>query len=407
MTDWFDFLKDILPDDRASEFGKILIRFVNRYMQPADEIRYRIKIEGRQIEGITTASQNIVELQPRTAEEILVYAWSRKRDAFKLIEKITPKIGKPQLILEVMKTYKQKSKTEKHPKETNKTNDQPPSKPRSAPPPGPSPKDNQGVTPKNEKTDQGAPVQASERPLPDQITTEQLKNIFPSQKEDFLSRVAQECNRDLAKFKLDTILRRAHFFAQAREEAGPSLKANEESLNYTVSGLSIFSYYQRNPDRARAHGRIDNPQSTRKKRLPPLQSADQEAIGNHAYANRPGNGGPGSNGGPETGDGWRYRGRGIFQLTFKTNYSSFAKGYLDLWTDEPPDFVKNPEKVMEFPYTIRSAIWFWVANKIYNFADEGATDSAISKVTAKINPPKHRLSHRQKNFHDLTYPAFK
>jgi predicted chitinase len=401
MSSWEDFLKLMKAEEAGAKPGEIMVRFVNRYLQPADGIKYLIKFEGKEIKGATTSSANTVVIKATTTAPVRVYAWSRKTDSFKLIETIVPVVGKPQLVYEKMKTYKQETKTLPHPSE--KKPDKPANKPsqRPAPPAGPSPKTDQGVLPRPDKNPVGAPVQACERPLPDQISVEQLENIFPSRDKKFLAQVAAECNRDLAKYKLDTILRRAHFFAQTREEAGPNLKANEEGLNYQVSGLSIFKYYRNNPIDANKHGRINDPKSTKKKKLPPIQAANEEAIANHAYGNRE------KNGDIASGDGWRFRGRGIFQLTFRSNYTAFDDGYAALWDDEKPDFLVHPEKVMEFPYTIRSAIWFWVSNKIYLNADAGATDDAVSAVTGKINPPKHHLAERTKNFHDLTYPAFK
>ena len=401
MSSWEDFLKLLKPDDAATKPGEILVRFVNRYMRPADGIKYLVKVEGKEIKGETTSSANTVAIRAATIAPVRVYAWSRQTGAFKLIDTIVPVVGKPQLVYEKMKTYKQDAKTLPHPpeKKTAKPESSPPQ--RQAPPPGPSPKSDQGVLPQPDKNPVGAPVQASERPLPNQISVEQLENIFPSRGKDFLAKVAAECNRDLKKYKLDTILRRAHFFAQTREEAGPDLKANEEGLNYQVAGLKIFKYYRNNPADASKHGRIDDPKSTKKKRLPPLQAANEEVIANHAYGNRE------KNGDISSGDGWRFRGRGIFQLTCRSNYTAFNNGYAVLWDDEKPDFLVHPEKVMEFPYTIRSAIWFWVSNKIYLEADAGATDEAVSAVTGKINSPKHHLAERTKNFHDLTYPAFK
>lgn len=103
----------------------------------------------------------------------------------------------------------------------------------------------------------------------------------------------------------------------------------------------------------------------------------------------------------------KYRGRGIFQLAFKDNYEGFDKGCASLWNDAKSDFLLNPEKVMEFPYSLRFATWFWVSKKIYFKADEGVTGAAVAAVTRIINPPQHNLAQLTKNFHEFTYPAFK
>jgi predicted chitinase len=92
----------------------------------------------------------------------------------------------------------------------------------------------------------------------------------------------------------------------------------------------------------------------------------------------------------------------------KTNYSNFDKEYKDYWSDTSPGFVDNPDKVVEFPYYIRSAVWYWLKNSIYTTADEGSTNVVIDKVTQAINgKAKDAAKERRDNFNELTYPAFK
>ncbi|QJE02017.1 hypothetical protein HH212_19985 [Massilia forsythiae] len=398
MTTWEDFLKVFKKLSEPSKPGSVMIRFITRYMEPADGIAYLIQYEGKEIRGTTTTTDNHVLVSPASLHPIRVHAWSRKRKGFKLIDTLTPVVGTPQLVYETMKTYKQPGATKPHPKSAGQAGSAPAAPPRSVPP-GPSPTDNQGVTPKPDQDSSKAPLARSERPLPDEITYSQLKNIFPLAEEAYLTQVKDELNRDLPRYKLDTIYRRAHFFAQAREEAGAGLKANVESLNYKVDTLkSTFRYYRLHPDVAARHGRIDRLEGRRRV---VLQPANQEAIANHAYGSRAGNGPP------ETGEGWKYRGRGIFQLTGASNYAEFNTGYRSLWDGEHPDFTSQPEKIVDFPFNIRSAVWFWVANKVYERADQGASDNAVEKVTEKINPALKHLDMRQHNFRTLTYPAFK
>ncbi len=84
------------------------------------------------------------------------------------------------------------------------------------------------------------------------------------------------------------------------------------------------------------------------------------------------------------GDGWKYRGRGVKQLTGYNNYKQFNQKYPDYWSDRQ-DFVENPDLVAEFPYTLRSALFFWIANGCWKPADEGISDEAIDKVTKIVN----------------------
>jgi putative chitinase len=80
------------------------------------------------------------------------------------------------------------------------------------------------------------------------------------------------------------------------------------------------------------------------------------------------------NGPAESGDGWKYRGRGLKQLTGKDNYTrcSIALGI---------DLVNNPDLLLEPMYAARSAGWFWQANKLSAFADV----DDIKGMTKKIN----------------------
>nr|GEU80231.1 hypothetical protein [Tanacetum cinerariifolium] len=246
-----------------------------------------------------------------------------------------------------MKTYKQESKTLPHPKSGGKQAKADVEKIQK-PVPGPTPKTNQGVDSEQKKNRAGEPEHNTLRPVPEKITLAQLNQIFPAANDDYLTKVADELNTDLAKYKLDTILRRAHFFAQVRQEAGSRLSPKDESLNYLPSVLiDKFSYYARHQAEAATDGRTEEVKEvekivkgkTVKKKIKVItKKADQQKIANKAYGNRNGNGSI------ESGDGWKYRGRGIFQLTAKTNYSNFDKEYKDYWSDTSPGFVDNPDK---------------------------------------------------------------
>jgi putative chitinase len=379
-------------------------------LEPVDGIKYRVIFDNDIKIEKSTDTDPSVEIQPKSTNPVKIFVWSRNKKSYKLIDTVIPKIGQSQLVYERMKTFKHISKTHQHPADSTAKSTIPAKSSRAdlAVPKSSEtskktataetpPKDNQGVIPNQTRNNHDEPEHQANRPIPDQITVTQLKNIFPAATEDYLQKIAEELNTDLSKYKLDSILRRAHFFAQVREEAGPALTANEENLNYKVSGLSCFKYYRNNPETAKLHGRVENPNNKKK----PLQLANQEAIANHAYGNREGNGDPTS------GDGWRYKGRGIFQLTFKKNYAAFERDYSKYWLGPTPSFTKNPEKIKEFPHAVRSAVWFWITNEIYKIAEQGASDAVVEKVTAIINPGKKHLLERQKNFKNLTYPAFK
>lgn len=107
--------------------------------------------------------------------------------------------------------------------------------------------------------------------------------------------------------KLDTRERLIHFLAQMRQEARDDARL-VEGLNYNPQGLrNTFDYFLNHPDDADRYGRTED------------HPADQVSIANLAYANRLGNGDA------DSGDGWAYRGRGLFQLTGRANYRAFSE----------------------------------------------------------------------------------
>jgi len=111
-----------------------------------------------------------------------------------------------------------------------------------------------------------------------------------------------------------------------------------------------------------------------------------EKIANRVYASRM------SNGDEESGDGWKYRGRGYIQLTGKHNYSLFNESVDD-------DVVESPELVKE-KYPLLSAAWFWSSNGLNRLADGGSTDEVVTKVTKRVNGGTIGLEDRIKHFHE-------
>ncbi|MCK6407756.1 glycoside hydrolase family 19 protein [Thauera sp.] len=156
-------------------------------------------------------------------------------------------------------------------------------------------------------------------------------------------------NAVLAVHGIDSEARIAHFLAQVMHESG-CLRLVQENLNYSAEGLrNTFRKYFRTDAEAQAYAR------------------QPERIGSRVYGGRMGNG-------PEsTGDGYRYRGRGLIQLTGKDNYRSFAQ-----WVGA--DVVANPDWVAE-RYAVQSAVYFWEKNDLNALADI----DDLSAITRRIN----------------------
>jgi putative chitinase len=142
----------------------------------------------------------------------------------------------------------------------------------------------------------------------------------------------------LAEYQINTPKRVASFLAQCHHESGGFVWLTE-NLNYSASGLrKTFAKYF--PDDAIAQRYARKP----------------DAIANLVYANRMGNGSEAS------GEGSRYKGRGIIQLTGKTNYFWFAAS-LEITPEEAAEYMQT------FEGAAQSACWFWETNSLNKFAD--------------------------------------
>jgi putative chitinase len=232
------------------------------------------------------------------------------------------------------------------------------------------------------------PAVSTLAPAAPTVTAAQLKKLFSQADDTTLDQVVTEVSSRPMDFALDSRLRLAHFLAQVREEAGPGLKGKSENLNYRPDVLkTLFGYYKRNPEEADQDGRTTDPVTKKV-----TKAADQQAIANKAYGGRLGNGDAAS------GDGWKYRGRGFIQVTGRANYTDLNKQYTALYGANQGDFVTNPELLETFPYTLRSAICFWVGHALAKLADGGSTDDDVDKITAVINRDTHSYAERRSNF---------
>jgi len=101
------------------------------------------------------------------------------------------------------------------------------------------------------------------------------------------------------------------------------------------------------------------------------------------------------NGSEQSGEGWKYRGRGYIQLTGKNNYRSFSD-YAGI------DFITNPDLLTQPNYAMLSAGWYWFRNSLNAIADNNSTDDAIKKITKKINGGYNGLQDRINKF-DFIY----
>jgi putative chitinase len=386
MSLWKNFLEDV---DALNPYaphrpkpGKVMVCFMNRYLEALDDVKYKFIYDGNTVEGKTTETDYCFELTPKSTKPIEVYVWSQKNKIYNRLEDVQPELGKKVLARKIIKTIKAPGKTRPHKDEDTDKSVPRKTEPTKAAPSGPSPVGKQGIDAESKKDEQNRPIDQLRRAVSDEVTKDQLKKIFPQAKEDYLQQIADEVNTDLTKYKLDTPKRRAHFFGQVRQEAGPAADRTEENLNYAPAVLiDKFSYYGKHTAEATQDG------YTKEANGKIIKGADQKSIANKAYADRNGNRDVAS------GDGWKYRGRGLKQLTGNENYKKFTDDHSRYWNDGLKDFVETPDVVKDLPYSLRSAIWFWLANGCATLADKGISDADIDSVSYKVNPGELKKSH--------------
>jgi putative chitinase len=164
----------------------------------------------------------------------------------------------------------------------------------------------------------------------------------------------------LPDYDITSKLRVAHFLGQTMVESA-GYTAIQENLNYKAESLvKVWPHYFPNMDVANQYAH------------------HPEQIANRAYANRMGNGPE------ESGDGWKYCGRGLIQITGKDNYTRFAQS-IDTPLDDVPEFLTT------FEGCVQSACWFWEANNLNELAD--AND--VLALTKRINGGTLGLQERQ------------
>jgi putative chitinase len=199
------------------------------------------------------------------------------------------------------------------------------------------------------------------------VTREQLAKFFDHAPAATIDNFLEPLNKTLEHFEINNTQRIAMFMAQIGHESG-GLKFLEENLNYRADRLVvIFPRHFRDVD-------------------PNQYGRNPEKIANRVYANRMGNG-------PESsGDGWRYRGRGLIQLTGHDNYARFAAD-MGMSVEDAVQYLTTHEGAA------MSAGWFWGKNNLNATADRGD----IVANTKRINGGTIGLADRQAHYEEALH----
>lgn len=203
------------------------------------------------------------------------------------------------------------------------------------------------------------------------LTKEQLKQLLP--KNPYIDYWHNALSILLPDYEINTPQRVAAFVAQCAHESG-NFMVLQENLNYRWTSLrKLFPKYF--PDDAIAQDYASRPNK-------------QAAIANRIYANRMGNGPE------ESGDGFKYRGRGLIQLTGKHNYTWFAAS-LEISPDEASEYLST------FEGAAQSACWFWETNKLNQWADKGDIVTLTKRINGGTIGLDDRIKHYEHALHVL------
>lgn len=201
-----------------------------------------------------------------------------------------------------------------------------------------------------------------------ELTKGQLSQLLP--KNPYLDHWFHALEQLLPDYEINTPKRMAAFLAQCAHESGNFI-ATKENLNYRPESLvKLFSKY------------FDLPTAQKYCALP----NKQEAIANKIYANRMGNGDEAS------GDGYRYCGRGLIQVTGKANYTDFADS-LEIKPEEAAEYMHT------FEGAAQSACWFWESRKLNTYADRGDIKGMTKIINGGYIGLEDRISHFEHALH--------
>jgi len=199
------------------------------------------------------------------------------------------------------------------------------------------------------------------------LTADQVKKCTKCSNEN-LAKYYDFLRGTCSEFNINSEARLAAFFSQISHESA-NLSRIVENLNYSAKRL-MQVWPKRFPTVADAIPYERNP----------------EKLANLVYANRMGNGSE------ESGDGWKYRGRGFIQLTGRWNYQKLSEYFGE-------DFVERPDLLLDDIWCSLSAGWFWVYGTGTNL-NYLADQEDILEITKKINGGVHGLSDRLNRYNE-------
>lgn len=240
-----------------------------------------------------------------------------------------------------------------------------------------------------------------------ELALDELDLIFTSATKAKKEELMNAFNLANSKFGLNTCQQKAHFFAQVREEVGLSINVKDgEGMNFHVQGLADVPFLNFCENRvagvpndlAFRYGRIDSDNIDILKRRynkPHLvqQDANKEMIANIAYANNEGNGDAAS------GDGWKYRGRGIIQITFKRKYEKINSRIRSSYSEYGKNIDAN--NINNLNEGTVASMAYWEEYGCRKAAEKGVLRSNLDAVVDIINSGTRTRDERWRHLQNM------
>jgi len=204
------------------------------------------------------------------------------------------------------------------------------------------------------------------------VTLDLLTHMCPQTKSSILEGYLEPLNTVAEYYDMNVNpARLAGFLAQTAHESN-GYTAIKENLNYSTKGLRVtFGKYFPNDELANQYAK------------------KPERIANRVYANRM------SNGPEESGDGYRFCGRGLIQLTGRANYTKFAND-LGMSLEDTVAYLETPNGA------VASAGWFWDNNKLNQYCDSGDFVTLTKRINGGTIGLEDRKHHYELAMHYLT-----
>lgn len=204
-----------------------------------------------------------------------------------------------------------------------------------------------------------------------ELTKDQLRQLLP--KNPYINYWHNALAQLLPDYEINTDKRIAAFIAQCSHESG-GFTALKENLNYRWQTLrKLFPKYFPTDELAQQYA---------------SRPDKQQAIANRIYANRMGNGPE------ESGDGYKFCGRGLIQLTGRQNYTWFAAS-IETPVEEVSEYLET------FEGAAQSACWFWETNKLNQWADAGDIVTLTKRINGGTIGLEDRIKHYEHALHVL------